>query len=116
MSGDVSLSQYERDVREAILVILETARGERVMRPRFGCGIHDLVFESIGATTLFAVEAAVREALTTFEPRIELLSVEVDPFQAMSGLLIVAIGYRIHRTNQIDNLVYPFFFKEGGQP
>jgi uncharacterized protein len=116
MSGDVSLSQYERDVREAIRIILETARGERVMRPRFGCGIHDLVFEAIGATTLFAVEAAVREALTVFEPRIELLNVEVDPFQAMSGLLIVAISYRIHRTNQIDNLVYPFFFREGGQP
>jgi phage baseplate assembly protein W len=116
MSGDISLSQYERDVREAIRIILETARGERVMRPRFGCGIHDLVFEAIGATTLFAVEAAVREALTVFEARIELLSVEVDPFQAMSGLLIVAIGYRIHRTNQIDNLVYPFFFREGGQP
>ena len=115
-NGDISLSQYERDVREAIRIILETARGERVMRPRFGCGIHDLVFEAIGATTLFAVEAAVREALTVFEPRIELLSVEVDPFQAMSGLLIVAICYRIHRTNQIDNLVYPFFFKEGGQP
>ena len=53
LSGDIALSRYERDVREAIRIILETAPGERVMRPRFGCGIHDLVFEEISATTLF---------------------------------------------------------------
>jgi phage baseplate assembly protein W len=114
LSGDVALSAYDRDVREAIRIILETAPGERVMRPRFGCGIHDLVFEEISATTLFAVEASVREALTTYEPRIELLAVEVDPLQALDGYLIVTIGYRVRRTNQIDNLVYPFFYREGG--
>jgi phage baseplate assembly protein W len=113
-SGDLALSWYERDVSEAIRTVLETAPGERVMRPRFGCGIHDLVFEEISATTLFAVEAAVREALTTFEPRIELLGVTVDPLQALDGLLIIKINYRVRRTNQIDNLVYPFFYKEGG--
>ncbi|QAY79323.1 GPW/gp25 family protein [Sphingosinicella sp. BN140058] len=116
LSGDVALSAYERDIKEAIRIILETAPGERVMRPRFGCGIHDLVFEEMSATTLFGVEAAVREALTLFEPRIELQDVNVDPFQATSGMLIVSITYRVRRTNQIDNLVYPFFFKEGGQP
>jgi uncharacterized protein len=107
------MSLYERDVREAIRIILETAPGERVMRPRFGCGIHDLVFEEISATTLSAVEASVREALTTYEARIELLGVEVDPPQALNGLLIITIRYRVRRTNQIDNLVYPFFYKEG---
>jgi uncharacterized protein len=114
LSSDVSQSRYERDIREAIRIILETAPGERVMRPRFGCGIHDLVFAEISATTLFAVEAAVREALTTYEARIELLNVAVDAMQALSGLLIVNIDYRVHLTNQIDNLVYPFFYREGG--
>ena len=114
LAGEVALSLYERDVREAILIILETARGERVMRPRFGCGIHDLVFEEINTTTLFAVDASVREALTTYEPRIELLSVTVDPLQSLDGLLIISIAYRVRRTNQVDNLVYPFFYQEGG--
>lgn len=113
-TGDVALSAYERDIREAIRIIIETAPGERVMRPRFGCGIHNLVFEEMSATTLFAVEAAVREALTTYEPRIELQGIEVDPFQAESGMLVVSITYRVRSTNQMDNLVYPFFFKEGG--
>jgi uncharacterized protein len=85
------------------------------MRPRFGCGIHDLVFEEINATTLTAIEASVREALITYEPRIELTDVTVDPSDALDGLLVIAIDYRVRRTNQEDNLVYPFFFREGGE-
>ena len=114
LKGDIALSRYDRDVKEAIRIILETAQGERVMRPRFGCGIHDLVFEEINATTLCAVETSVREALITYEPRIELNNVVVDPGQALDGLLLIAIDYRLRRTNQEDNLVYPFFFTEGG--
>jgi phage baseplate assembly protein W len=114
LTGDIALSRYDRDVKEAIRIILETAPGERVMRPRFGCGIHDLVFEEINATILCAIEASVRDALVTYEPRIELNSVVVDPAQALDGLLLIAIDYRLRRTNQEDNLVYPFFFTEGG--
>ena len=115
LSGDIALSRYDRDVREAIRIILETAPGERVMRPDFGCGIHDLVFEEINATTLTAIEASVREALITYEPRIELNNVTVDPSDALDGLLVISIDYRLRRTNQEDNLVYPFFFREGGE-
>lgn len=115
LTGDIALSSYDRDVKEAIRIILETRQGERVMRPDFGCGIHDLVFEEINATTLTAIEATVRQALITYEPRIELLNVTVDPSDALDGLLIIAIDYRLRRTNQEDNLVYPFFFREGGE-
>ena len=58
LKGDIALSRYDRDVREAIRIILETKQGERVMRPLFGCGIHDLVFEEINATTMAAIEAS----------------------------------------------------------
>ncbi len=114
VSGDIALSTYARDVKEAIRIILQTAPGERVMRPDFGCGVHNLVFEEMSSTTLFAIEASVRDALITYEPRIELLGVTVDPFEAAGGLLLVSIDYRVRRTNQTDNLVYPFYFKEAG--
>ena len=113
-TGDVALSAYERDVKEAIRIILQTAPGERVMRLEFGCGIHDLVFSEISSTTVAAVDASVRDALIAFEPRIELLEVRVDPIEALNGLLLIRIDYRVRRTNQTDNLVYPFYFKEGG--
>lgn len=110
--GDIALSHYARDVKEAIRIILATAKGERVMRPDFGCGIHDLVFEEMSTTTLYAVESAVRDALERYEPRIALDGVDVRPLSALDGQLLIRIDYRIRRTNQTDNLVYPFFYHE----
>src|SRR5512143_3362686 len=68
--GQLARAEYEESVRQAILVILGTAKGERVMRPDFGCGIHDLVFANVSATTIGRVTHDVREALLRLEPRI----------------------------------------------
>lgn len=113
-TGGVAVSEYEDDIHQALRIILGTARGERVMRPDFGCGIHELVFEIMDTTTLTRVETAVRECLTKYEARIEVLSVAVNPFYAAEGKLLVEISYRIRRTNQVGNFVYPFYFREGG--
>ncbi len=109
----IAMSEYEEDIKEAIWIILGTAKGERVMRPDFGCGIHDLVFAPINTATVNLVENAVREALTLWEPRIELTKVEVSTEQADEGKLIVSIDYRVRTTNNRFNLVYPFYLKEG---
>lgn len=114
LTGSVAVSEYEADIRQAIRIILGTARGERVMRPDFGCGIHELVFEIMDTSTLTRVETAVRDSLTKYEARIEVLGVAVDPFFAAEGKLQVEIDYRVRRTNQIGNFVYPFYFREGG--
>jgi phage baseplate assembly protein W len=107
------MSQFEDDIREAILIILGTAKGERVMRPDFGCGIHDLVFAPINTATITLVENSVREALTVYEPRIELIKVEALSDRAEEGKLLVNIDYRVRSTNSRFNLVFPFYLKEG---
>jgi phage baseplate assembly protein W len=84
------------------------------MRPDFGCGIHDLVFEVIDVAMLTRVETAVREAMTKYEARIDVIGVRADPLLASEGQLLIELEYRVHRTNQIGNLVYPFYFREGG--
>lgn len=112
-AGRISLSQYEEDIKEAIWIILSTAKGERVMRPDFGCGIHDLVFAPINVATLTLVENSVREALTVYEPRIELIAVKASAERAEEGKLLVSIDYRVRSTNNRFNLVYPFYLKEG---
>ncbi|HMK56397.1 MAG TPA: GPW/gp25 family protein [Dissulfurispiraceae bacterium] len=114
-TGAIALSLYEDDIREAILIILGTAKGERVMRPDFGCGIHDLVFAPINTATVTLVQNSVREALTVYEPRIELDKVEVLADKADEGKLIVNIDYRMRSTNSRFNLVYPFYLKEGSR-
>lgn len=111
-SGGIERSAGERDVAEAIRVILGTAKGERVMRPEFGCGIHDHVFAAITATTLALVETDVEEALVEWEPRIDVLRVEATPDDRKRGRLTVGIDYRIRASNAEFNLVYPFYLEE----
>ncbi len=109
----IAMSRYEEDIKEAILIILGTSKGERVMHPEFGCGIHDLVFAPINTTTISLVENSVREGLTLYEPRIELIKVEASDKQSSEGKLLVSIDYRVRSTNNRFNLVYPFYLKEG---
>jgi phage baseplate assembly protein W len=111
--GQVSMSQYEQDIKEAIWIILSTRKGERVMRPDFGCGIHDFVFAVMNTSTLTLVENSVREALTLWEPRIDLTGVSVSNEKIQEGKLMIDIEYKVRTTNNRFNLVYPFYLKEG---
>jgi len=115
-TGLVASVAYEEDIRQSMRVILETSPGERVMRPNFGCGIHDLVFEAMDSTTIQRIRSTVEEALRRCEARIDVLSVEVDESATAEGKLLVQIEYRVRKTNQVGNLVFPFYFREGGLP
>ena len=115
-TGLVASVAYEEDIRQSILIILETAPGERVMRPNFGCGIHELVFAAVDSTTLQRVRSMVEEALRRCEARIDVLGVNVSEAATAEGELLVEIEYRVRKTNQLGNLVFPFYFREGGRP
>ncbi len=115
-TGLVATVAFEDDVRQSILIILETAPGERVMRPDFGCGIHELVFEALDSTILQRIRSEVEEALRRFEARIEVLGVTVDEAATSEGKLLIELEYRVRKTNQVGNLVFPFYFREGGRP
>lgn len=115
-TGLVAYAEYEADIRQAILIILETAPGERVMRPNFGCGIHDLVFAALDSTTLQRIRSVVEEALRRYEARIDVLGVTVNEAATSEGKLLVEVEYRVRKTNQVGNIVFPFYFREGGRP
>jgi phage baseplate assembly protein W len=110
----IRFSEYERDVRESIWIILSTAKGERVMRPDLGCGIHDLVFEVVNTGTLSEIESNVRQALATFEPRIDVVQVSAVSSGGMDGKLRISLDFQIRGTNNLLNLVYPFYVRERG--
>ena len=112
-AGKIMMSEHEEDIKEAIRIILSTSKGERVMRPDFGCGIYDFVFAVINTATMGLIEASVREALTLWEPRIELINVNVSSDKAEEEKLLISIDYRVRSTNNEFNLVYPFYLKEG---
>ena len=113
-TGLVQSVAYEDDIKQSILIILETVPGERVMRPNFGCGIHELVFAAVDSTALQRVRSTVEEALRRCEARIDVLAVNVDEAATFDGQLLVEIEYQVRQTNQLGNLVFPFYFREGG--
>ena len=107
--GGIALARDETDIEQAIELILATAPGERPMRPEFGCGVHDFVFDSIDATTVGRMELAIRDALDRWEPRVVVETVEFNLDEVADGRLIIDIGYRVRATNNMRNLVYPFY-------
>jgi uncharacterized protein len=115
-TGLVASVEAEEDIRQSIRIILETAPGERVMRPNFGCGIHELVFTVVDSTTIQRICSVVEEALRRCEARIDVLEVKVDDAATSEGKLLIELEYRVRKTNQTGNLVFPFYFREGGRP
>ena len=107
--GGIAMAAGEADIEQAIRVILETAPGERVMRPEFGCGLHRLVFAPNSPSTAGLVAYHVREALGRWEPRITVETVEVAPDPERAAVLLITIRYRIRSSNDLRNLVYPFY-------
>lgn len=110
--NEIALSTGKDDIRESIRIIIGTAKGERVMRPDFGCGIHEYVFATIDETSRNLVASTVREALVEWEPRIEVLNVDVSVAELDAGRLLIGVDYRVRSTNTEFNLVYPFYLEE----
>jgi phage baseplate assembly protein W len=109
--GQIAMAGSEENIRQAMWMILGTAKGERVMRPDFGCGIHDLVFGVKSAGTAGQVAREVRQALVRWEPRIELSEVTVSDDPVFPNRLLIEIAYRVRATNNRFNLVYPFYLE-----
>lgn len=110
-NGRVRVARYEDAVRQSIWMILATAKGERVMRPDFGCGIHDKVFMPNNAGTIGQIVSDVRDALVVWEPRIDVLDVDTIPDRTQPNTILIQIDYQIRTTNNIFNLVYPFYLQ-----
>ena len=115
-TGLVASVQHEEDIRQSIRIILETSPGERVMRPNFGCGIHEMVFDALDSTAIQRIRSLVEESLRRCEARIDVIDVVVEETPSEQGRMIVEIEYRVRKTNQTGNLVFPFYFREGGRP
>ena len=110
-NGQIAYAAGEDSIRESILLILGTDKGERIMRPDFGCGIHKLVFAPNDTATAAMIAFYVKEALEEWEPRIELLDVNAVPDDDEQNRMNIEISYNIISTNTKNNLVYPFYLE-----
>jgi phage baseplate assembly protein W len=113
-TGGIALVAREREIEEAIRLVLGTSPGERPMRPEFGCRIHDYVFASADGATASAIAAEVREAIRRWEPRVDIEDVQVSFDARDAAVMYIDIKYAIRRTNDRRNLVFPFYVIPGG--
>lgn len=111
--NEIALAAGEEDIQQAIWIILSTALGERLMRPDFGCGIHDLVFAPNNTGTAGLARFYVEDALVRWEPRIDLEGVEVQADPTEPELLLISVSYQVRTTDSRYNLVYPFYLTRG---
>jgi len=110
--GAVALTNDENELVQAIYIILSTAPGERVMRPDFGCRIHEYIFAPANSSTAAAVEQVVRAALERWEPRIILTEVTVTPSPETYGMLMIELNFTVKATREETSLVYPFYLMQ----
>lgn len=112
-TGRIKMSLYEEDIAEAIRIIIMTRKGERVMRPEFGCDIHLYAFAAVNYTTIVQMEISIKNSLVMWEPRIRDIEVNIDTSQEEEGRLLINISYVERSTNNLYNLVYPYYLNEG---
>lgn len=113
VGGQLQYVKYEALIEQAIGLILETARRERVMLPEFGAGLRELVFASNSPATQRQVADEVMNALIAWEPRISVERVVARPSPDQANLLLIEIDYVVRRTNVFYNRVYPFYLTQG---
>lgn len=112
-TGGLELSHDDRDIAESIFILLSTTPGERVMNPGYGCDLHSMVFSTISTSTITRIEDMISTAILYYEPRVNLVAVDVDTSEQVKGKLDISITYEIKGTNSRKNMVYPFYLTEG---
>jgi hypothetical protein len=109
--GEVMLVTGSEDIEQSIRIILGTRPGERVMRPTFGCRAMELMFDPRSATTISLLQEYVFDALRMWEPRIEVIGVEVSSNDQYDAALVAEIEYEIKATHDTRSIVYPFYIE-----
>ena len=113
LTGRIKMSSYEEDIKESIGIIMRTRKGERMMNPEFGCGLLEYVYETMDDSTFSRMEQEVLNALILWEPRITGMEVKVMPSPDQAGRLDIHVRYVVRSTNNLFNMVYPYYLNEG---
>ncbi len=110
--GEIKLISDIEDIESSLQIIITTRRGERVMRPKFGCDLTDQIFENLSATQMTIMKNRIKEAIIIYEPRIEVIKIALDTQNFLEGKFLIKIEYLIRATNTRRNIVFPYYITE----
>ncbi len=114
-TGQVLMTSDEDDIRASLAILLGTAAGERFLNPEYGLDLHEMLFEPLSTTMKTFLQDRVKTAILIYEPRINLLSLELDTTAQYEGKIAVVLDYEVRSTNSRYNLVYPFYVSDGNE-
>jgi hypothetical protein len=109
----VEMTEREDDIKKSLHILLTTTVGERVMQPRYGCNMEELLFESLDTTTKTLIKDKIKTAILYFEPRIDVNRIELNTTNELEGELLIEIDYVVKATNSRFNFVFPYYRIEG---
>lgn len=105
----------DEDIHDSLIILFGTALGERFLRPFYGLDMHGLLFEPMTTTMKTELEDRLRTAILIYEPRIDLLTLQLDASAQLEGKVTLVIDYAVRATNSRFNLVYPFYLSGGSE-
>jgi phage baseplate assembly protein W len=112
-SKSVEVTEKELDIQKSLEILLTTTVGERVMEPKYGCDMVDLVFEPLNTTIKTIMIDRIQTAILYFEPRIDAKNINMDTQDEAEGVVLIEIDYIVRSTNSRFNFVYPYYIDEG---
>lgn len=110
--GEIKMISDIEDIESSLQIIITTRRGERVMRPKFGCDLTDQIFENLSATQMTIMKNRIKEAIIIYEPRVEVIKIALDTQNFLEGKFLIKIEYLIRATNTRRNIVFPYYITE----
>jgi uncharacterized protein len=111
----VLMISAEEDIQSSLKILFGTAMGERFLRPRYGLNMRDTLFEPVSTTMTTYLEDRIKTTILIYEPRINLLSVQLDTSALSEGRLEIRVHYQVRATNSRYNLVYPFYVNDSNE-
>lgn len=110
---EVLMTEKVEDIERSLHILLSTRVGERIMQPKYGCNMDDMVFEALSTATITLMEDKIRTAILYFEPRIDVEKIVVDINNVLEGIILISIDYVVRATNSRFNFVFPYYKNEG---
>ena len=114
-AGQVRMTSDEADIRASLAILFGTALGERFLQPAYGLDMHEVLFEAVSTTMKTYLEDRIKTTILIYEPRINLLGLQVDTSRQTEGLLLILVEYAVRATNSRYNLVFPFAMSDGNE-
>ena len=109
----VEMTEKNEDIQKSLQILLTTTVGERIMQPKYGCNMDDMIFEGMDTTTKTIMKDKIRTAILFFEPRIDVVSIAMNAMNELEGQIMIEIEYVIRATNSRFNFVFPYYVNEG---